>query len=193
MLDSVSNEIKTVHGRHLKLFKDSDTIASRIKEMGNSLTDAHRENHPIVIGILNGAFIFTADLIREIKVPCKVDFWRLSSYGTQTTSKQSIQEIMSPILDLRDQHVILVEDIIDSGTTLTYVRQKLQGFAPKSVTVVSLVKVNGSPVEVDYVGFISNGEFIVGYGLDIAEGLRELPELYYLDSSASIACDLKEG
>jgi len=182
MPDSVSSQTEIVHGRHLKLFKDADTIAARIQELGDHLTEFHRGNRPIVIGILHGAFMFTADLVRAIKLPCKVDFWRLSSYEDQMTSSQSVKEIMSPRLDLRDQHVILVEDIIDSGRTIAYVRQQLLGYAPKSVTTVSLVKVQKSSVEMDYVGFISSGEFIVGYGLDIAEDLRELPGLYYLQS-----------
>ncbi len=181
MQDSILNETEIIHGRHLKLFKDTDAIATRVREIGQTLTRTHRGHRPIVIGLMQGAFIFTADLVRTIKLPCVVDFWRLSSYGNRTTSSQSVKEIMSPMVPLCDQHVILVEDVVDSGRTLTYVREQLIRYQPKSVTIVTLVKVAGSPIEVDHVGFISNGEFIVGYGLDIAQELRELPALYYLE------------
>ncbi len=183
MLDFISNETEIIHGRHLKLFKDTAAIAARVREIGQTLTRTHQGHRPVVIGLMQGAFIFTADLVRAIKLPCIVDFWRLSSYGNRTTSSQSIQEIMAPTVPLRDQHVILVEDVVDSGRTLTYVRQQLSKYRPKSVTIVSMVKVKGSPIEVDHVGFISSGEFIVGYGLDIAQELRELPALYYLKST----------
>ena len=183
MHKSVSQDIEMIHGRTLRLFKDEHAIAQRIQEMGRMLTQVYQGESLIVIGIMHGAFIFTADLVRSIKRPCKVDFWRLSSYGDDTTSTKSVKEIMTPMLDLCGKHVILVEDIVDSGTTLSYVRQELKKYAPKSVTTVSLVKVKGSPIDVDYVGFISSGEFIVGYGLDIAQELRELPALYYLDTA----------
>ncbi|MCY4001622.1 MAG: hypoxanthine phosphoribosyltransferase [Bacteroidetes bacterium] len=184
MQKSVSSDIERIHGRPLRLFQDEHAIANRIQEMGSILTQVHRGNSLIVIGIMHGAFMFTADLVRAIKLPCKVDFWRLSSYGDNITSTKSVKEIMTPTLDLHEKHVILVEDIVDSGTTLSYVRQELKKRGPKSVTTVSLVKVKGSPVDVDYVGFISSGEFIVGYGLDIAQELRELPALYYLDTTS---------
>ncbi|MXZ17406.1 MAG: hypoxanthine phosphoribosyltransferase [Rhodothermaceae bacterium] len=183
MLDSILNETEIIHGRRLMLFKDAGAIAVRVREIGQTLTRTHQGHRPIVIGLMQGAFIFTADLVRAIQLPCVVDFWRLSSYGDRMTSNQSIQEIMPPTVPLRDQHVILVEDVVDSGRTLTYVRQQLSKYGPKSVTIVSLVKVKGSPIEVDHVGFISSGEFIVGYGLDIAQELRELPALYYLKSA----------
>jgi len=183
MQKSVSQEIEVIHGRHVRLFQDENAIARRIQEMGNILTQVHDGKSLIVLGIMHGAFIFTADLVRAIHLPCKVDFWRLSSYGDLTTSTKSVKEIMTPTLDLFEKHVVLVEDIVDSGTTLSYVQQELKKRAPKSVTTVSLVKVMGSPVDVDYVGFISSGEFIVGYGLDVAQELRELPALYYLEST----------
>ncbi len=183
MPDSVLREVDLIHGRNLKLFQDADAIAVRVQELGEILTSVHQGNRPVVIGIMHGAFMFTADLVRAIKLPCMVDFWRLGSYGSRTASSQSVREIMPPTIDLHDQHVILVEDIVDTGQTLEYMRREIARHTPKSVTTVSLVKVAGSPVEVDYAGFISNGEFIVGYGLDIAHELRELPALYYLRNS----------
>jgi len=180
MPNSVSNQIEVIHGRPLRLFKDADTIASRIREMGSTLTEIHQGNRVVVIGIMHGAFMFTADLVRAIKLPCMVDFWRLSSYGDTMIGSSSVKELMSPSLPLAHQHLILVEDIVDSGRTLSYIRKELIKYKPKSVTTVALIKVKGSPVHVDHIGFISSGEFIVGFGLDIAQELRELPALYYL-------------
>ncbi len=180
MPNSVYNEIEMIHGRQLRLFKDADAIARRVCELGSTLTKIHEGNCVLVIGIMHGAFMFTADLVRAIKLPCMVDFWRLSSYGDTTASRKSVKEIMAPMLTITHQHVILVEDIVDSGRTLSYTHKEIVKYDPKSVTTVSLVKVKGSPVHVDHVGFVSSGEFIVGYGLDIAQELRELPALYYL-------------
>ena len=184
MLDSVSKEIKLIQGKPLRLFQDADAIAARVQEMGAILTETYQNRHPVVIGIMQGAFIFTADLVRAIQLPCTVDLWRISSYGNYTKSRQSITEIMPPTISLDGRHVILVEDIVDSGRTLKFLRQRLQNYTPKSVSVVSLVKVEGSPIEVDLAGFISNGEFIVGYGLDIANEFRGLSSLYYLDGDS---------
>lgn len=184
MLDSVSKEIKFVQGRPLKLFQDADAIAARVQEMGAILTETYQNRHPVVIGIMQGAFIFTADLVRAIKLPCTVDLWRISSYGNCMKSSESVTEIMPPTVSLDDRHVILVEDIVDSGRTLKFLQQRLQSYTPKSVSVVSLVKVAGSPIEVDLAGFISNGEFIVGYGLDIANEFRGLSSLYYVEDES---------
>ncbi len=175
-----SNQTEIIHGQRLRLFKDAKAIAKRVEEIGATLTRVHDGNEPVVIGILNGAFVFTADLVRAIQLPCIVDFWRISSYGDNIESNHSITEVMPPTICLRDRHIILVEDIADSGATLSYIRKELAKYEPKSVLTISLVKVKGSSVEVDYTGFVSNGEFIVGYGLDIAHKFRELPDLYYL-------------
>ncbi|MXY08824.1 MAG: hypoxanthine phosphoribosyltransferase [Rhodothermaceae bacterium] len=133
--------------------------------------------------LMRGAFAFVADLIRTIDLPCTVDFWRLSSCGTDTKSSQSVRELMSPTVRLRDRHVILVDDIVDSGRTLTHALHRLAEHSPLSITVVALLQNEASLVAVDHVGFISGKDFVVGYGLDIAYELRGLPALYYLENS----------
>jgi hypoxanthine phosphoribosyltransferase len=132
---------------------------------------------------MQGAFVFTADLVRAIDLPCTVDFWRLSSYGAGTKSSQSVHELMPPTVRLCNRHVILVDDIVDSGRTLTYALRRLDEHAPQSITVVALLQKEASPVAVDHVGFISGKDFVVGYGLDVAYELRGLPALYYLENS----------
>ena len=183
MPDSITSKTEIIHGHRLRLFKDAKTIQARVKEIGGVLTQSHFGKHPIVLGLMQGSFVFVADLVRAINLPCTVDFWRLSSYGPDTKSSQSVRELMSPSVRLCDRHVILVDDIVDSGRTLTHALHRLAEHSPRSITVVALLQNIASPVEVDHVGFVSGGDFVVGYGLDIAYELRELPALYYLERS----------
>lgn len=183
MPDSIASKLEIIHGHRLRLFKDAETIQTRVREIGNVLTQSHYGKHPIVLGLMQGAFVFTADLVRAMDLPCTVDFWRLSSYGTGTESSQSVHELMPPTVRLCDRHVILVDDIVDSGRTLTHALRRLAKHAPQSITVVALLQNEASPVAVDHVGFISGDDFVVGYGLDVAYELRGLPALYYLENS----------
>lgn len=182
MPDSTTSKTEIIHGHRLRLFKDAETIQARVREIGNVLTHSHHGKHPIVLGLMHGSFVFVADLVRVIDLPCTVDFWRLSSYGTDTKSSQSVRELMSPTVRLRDRHVILIDDIVDSGRTLTHAIHRLAEHSPLSITVVALLQNEASPVAVDHVGFVSGKDFVVGYGLDIAYELRGLPELYYLEN-----------
>ncbi|MCY4672538.1 MAG: phosphoribosyltransferase family protein [Bacteroidetes bacterium] len=183
MPDSITSKTEIIHGHRLRLFKDADAIQARVREMGNILTQSHHGQHPIVLGLMHGAFVFAADLVRAIDLPCTVDFWRLSSYGTGTKSSQSVRELMPLTVTLCDRHVILVEDIVDSGRTLTHALRRIAEHGPQSVTVVALLQNEASSIAVDHVGFISGGDFVVGYGLDVAHELRGLPALYYLENS----------
>ncbi len=183
MPDSITSKVEIIYGHRLRLFKDAETIQARVREIGKVLTQSHYGKHPVVLGLMQGAFVFTADLVRAVDLPCTVDFWRLSSYGTGTKSSQTVHELMSPTVRLCDRHVILVDDIVDSGRTLTYALRRLVEHAPQSITVVALLQNEASPVAVDHVGFISGEDYIVGYGLDVGYELRGLPALYYLDNS----------
>ncbi len=183
MPDSTTSKTEIIHGHRLRLFKDAETIQARVREIGNVLTQSHYGKHPIVLGLMQGAFVFVADLARAMDLPCTVDFWRLSSYGTDTKSSQSVRELMPPTVRLRDRHVILVDDIVDSGRTLTHALHRLAEHSPLSITVVALLQNEASPVAVDHVGFVSGGDFVVGYGLDVAYELRGLPALYYVENS----------
>ena len=139
MPDSTTSKTEIIHGHRLRLFKDAETIQARVREIGNVLTQSHHGKHPIVLGLMQGAFVFVADLARAMDLPCTVDFWRLSSYGADTKSSQSVRELMSPTVRLCDRHVILVDDIVDSGRTLTHALHRL-AHSPLSITVVALLQ-----------------------------------------------------
>lgn len=170
----------TSHSAGLRLFKDPDSIQMRIHELGRALSATHQGRNPLVIGLLDGAFVFLADLVRTLGFDCEVEFWRLKSYGTRTQSSGHVTELRPLLANVRGRHVVVVEDIIDSGRTITYVRAELLRREAASVTVVALLKTRDSTVPVDHVGFLCGPQFVVGYGLDLAGQLRNLPALYYL-------------
>ena len=163
----------------LVLFKDATQIQARVQALGITLARSHATKRPVVVGLLSGAFVFMADLVRAMDIPCEVDFWRLSSYGVGRNSTGEITEPVQLETDVHGRHVIVVEDIVDTGATLAHVRAELARKTPASVTVVALLRSRKSSVHVDHVGFESGDHFVVGYGLDLAYAFRNLPDLYY--------------
>ncbi|MGJ3244386.1 MAG: hypoxanthine phosphoribosyltransferase [Opitutales bacterium] len=155
-----------------------DSIKRRLKELGSAINLEYGDEEVAVIAIINGAIIFTADLIRELKVNLKLDCIRVSSYR-DSTSAQGEPEILDVIrLDLRDRHVLLIDDILDTGATLNKVVSDVKAAGPKSVKTCILLDKQGRRVqdfEADFVGFEIPNEFVVGYGLDFAERYRHLP------------------
>jgi hypoxanthine phosphoribosyltransferase len=130
--------------------------------------------------VLKGAFVFMADLARAIEIPLEVDFMAVSSYGASTRSSGVVRIVKDLDIDLADRHVIIVEDIVDSGLTLKYLRQTLQARGPASLEVCALLVRDGNQltdVDLKYVGFRIPPAFVVGYGLDVAERYRNLPEI----------------
>ena len=168
----------TAEGR-LVLFKEAEEIQARVQTIGAALADSHAGKRPVVVGLLSGAFVFMADLVRAMDIPCQVGFWQLASYGTDRKSRGVVREVKPLDTDVRGRHVIVVEDIVDTGATLAHVRTELEKKKPASVTVVALLKTKNSTAQVDHVGFISGDHFVVGYGLDLAHEKRNLPDLYY--------------
>ena len=164
----------------LRLFKDPDSIQMRIHELGRALSVTHQGRNPLIIGLLDGAFVFLADLVRTLSFDCEVEFWRLKSYGTGTKSSGHVKELWPLAVSVQGRHVVAVEDIIDSGRTITHVRAELVLRQAASITVVSLLKTRDSTITVDHVGFLCGPQFVVGYGLDFGGQLRWLPALYYL-------------
>lgn len=164
------------------LFKDAAEIQARVREIARELVATHADKRPIVIVLLRGAFVFAADLIRAMDFPLEVDFWGLSSYGDALESSGTVEEVLPLNSDVRGRHVIVVEDIVDSGHTLSSVRKMLTRHEPASVVVVTLLQTRDSVMSVDHAGFISDKYFVVGYGLDAAQKMRNLPDLYYLRS-----------
>ena len=163
---------------------DADTIARRVKEMGAEISARHPEGNLILIGILKGSFIFMADLVRSITVPVQVDFARIASYGNGTVSSGDLKIIMDVDIPLDGKHVILVDDIIDTGLTLSEYRTALLKRGPRSLEVAAFIDKTGrreKHVTLDYCGFQVEGGFLVGYGLDCAEQDRQHDCLYALE------------
>ncbi len=153
-------------------------LEARIAELGEQLTADYEGRAPLLVGVLKGAFVFMSDLARAIRLPLEFDFMAVSSYGSATKTSGVVRIVKDLDLDLTGRHVLLVEDIVDSGLTLSYLRRNLAARGPASLEVCALLVKAGlqrSDPELRYVGFTIPPEFVVGYGLDVAERYRNLP------------------
>jgi hypoxanthine phosphoribosyltransferase len=168
---------------------DNHTIEQRIKLLSEQIESDYDGLSPIFLGVLNGCFLFMADLIKNISIPCEVTFTKLASYYGGTTTTRNIRSDIELHLDIRDRHVVIVEDIIDSGNTLSFLINKLKLHNPASIQVCALLsKPDAAEVEipeVTYIGFEIDNEFVVGYGLDYKELGRNLKDIYRLVSSTT--------
>lgn len=165
-------------GRDLRIVLDEATIADRVRQLGSEITAAYPEGDLLVLGLLKGSFIFLSDLVRQIDRPLHLDFLVASSYGTGTVSSGTVRLLYDPETPLEGKHILIVEDIIDSGRTMKHLLQLLQERKPASVAVCALLDKNLLPEpipEVRWVGFPAPPAFLVGYGLDHAEDFRHLP------------------
>ncbi|NEW09577.1 hypoxanthine phosphoribosyltransferase [Paenibacillus sp. SYP-B3998] len=155
-----------------------EQIQDKIKELGDQLSNDYEGKNPLVICVLKGAFIFMADLVKQIKVPLELDFMAVSSYGQSTKSSGVVKIIKDLDVPVEGRHIIIVEDIIDSGLTLSYLIDVLERRNAKSISVVALFNKPARrtvELEPDYSGYVLPDEFVVGYGLDYAEKYRNLP------------------
>ncbi|XOF34981.1 MAG: hypoxanthine phosphoribosyltransferase [Candidatus Electrothrix sp. YB6] len=161
---------------------DRQQIAERVNTLGQQLTSDYTGKQPVLIGILNGAFIFLADLVRAVDLDLQVDFIRVASYGDATETSGSVVLSKEPELDLAGRDILLVEDVVDSGTTIAWLREYFTTqHAANSVRVCALIDKDErrtTEVQVDYVGFQLDKGFIVGYGIDCAQHYRALPDIW---------------
>ena len=161
-------------------------IQNRIQELGQKITDDYENKVPLLIGVLKGAFIYMADLARAISLPVEFDFMAVSSYGNATKTSGVVRIVKDLDIDLSGRDVIVVEDIIDSGLTLNYLRKNLESRGPASLEVCALLVRSGrqaGELGLMYVGFEIPPDFVIGYGLDVAERYRNLPDLWSYDPS----------
>lgn len=159
-------------------------ISARVGAIGAQITRDYAGREPLLVGVLKGAFVFMADLARAIDLPLEIDFMAVASYGAATTTSGIVRIVKDLDLDLVDRDVIIVEDIVDSGLTLSYLRKGLMARKPASLEVCALfVKSEQTRARVDvrYLGFEIPSTFVVGYGLDFAERHRNLSDLWTLD------------
>ncbi len=161
-----------------------EKINKRVKELAKQLSNDYRDKTPILIGVLNGAFIFLADLIREMDIDCEVDFVKISSYGGGRVSLGFIKSKKGFDSDVDGRHVIVVEDIADSGRSIQFLEKMFAGTNPASLKFVSLLLKEDNAVvdfELDYVGFNIPTKFVVGYGLDFDQKERNLRSIYVIE------------
>jgi hypoxanthine phosphoribosyltransferase len=153
-------------------------IRDKIREIGKQISKDYKDKNPILVGILKGSVIFLSDLMKEVDIPCTMDFMAVSSYGNSTESTGIVKIIKDLDSSIEGENVIIVEDIIDTGVTLSYLRNYLKARNPNSIEIVTLLnKPSRRKVEIvpKYCGFSVPDYFLVGYGLDFAEKYRNLP------------------
>ena len=155
-----------------------EKLKRKVKDLASQISKDYKGKNPILVGILKGSFIFLADLIREIKISHQIDFISVASYGSRKKASGVVRLLKDLSINIKGKDVIIVEDIIDSGLTLNYIRNNLLTRGPKSLEVVTLLdkkKRRKVKIPVKYVGFSIPNSFVVGYGLDYDEQYRNLP------------------
>ncbi len=162
-----------------------EQIAERIRELGRELTEDYGDRRPLLVCVLRGAYAFLTDLAREVDLPVEIDFIAVSSYGASTRTSGVVRLVKDLDVDLTGRHVVLVEDIVDTGLTLRYLRRSLEARGPASLEVCTLLARESADLEglgVRYVGFTIPGEFVIGYGLDVDERYRNMRHIaVYVD------------
>tara|TARA_B100000315_G_scaffold260915_1_gene327282 strand:- start:24822 stop:25337 length:516 start_codon:yes stop_codon:yes gene_type:complete len=162
-----------------------EKIQKRVKELAGEISKDYNDRVPILIGVLNGSFIFLSDLARELTIDCEVDFIKVNSYDGKESSG-TVHLLKDISADITNRHIILVEDIVDSGLTMNFLIKRLEGSNPASVAVVTLLfksEIAQLNLELNYVGFEIPSDFVVGYGLDVEQKMRNLKSIYRLEEN----------
>ncbi len=162
----------------LEVLQTEEALRARVAQLGAEITRDYAGKAPVIISVLRGSYIFMADLTRSIDLPCTVDFMSVSSYGGGTSSSGQVKIIKDLSESIEGRDLLIVEDILDSGNTLYYLRDVLLARKPASVKICTLLdkpERREKPIHADYVGFEIPNAFVVGYGLDYAEAYRNLP------------------
>jgi len=161
----------------------AEQIQNRIIELGKLITEEYKGKLPIFISVLNGSFMFLSDLIKKVDIHCEIDFIKLSSYGDQKISSGKVKTLKELNADINERHVIIVEDIVDTGLSISYLEKLMKEHNPASLKVASLLLKPESlkyDVKIDFVGFEIPNKFVIGYGLDYAQKYRNLDSIYVL-------------
>ena len=162
----------------LEVFCSEEQLKTKVAELGAAITRDYQGKSPVLVSVLRGSYIFMADLTRAIDLPCTVDFMSVSSYGAGTTSSGQVKILKDLSEPIEGKDLIIVEDILDSGNTLFYLRDVLAARKPASIAICTLLdkpERRTKPIQADYSGFEVPDAFVVGYGLDYAEKYRNLP------------------
>ena len=161
-----------------------ENIRKRVEEIGEEISKDFANKIPVIIGVLNGSFLFMADLVRNINIDYEVDFIKISSYGNSTTSSGTVRLIKDISADITGRDLIIVEDIVDTGLSVEFLYNRLKEAKPASISFVTCLK-KPSKINVDhlvnYIGFNISDSFVIGYGLDYSQKFRGLPSIYNLN------------
>ncbi len=163
-----------------------EEVAERVRELGRAVARDYAGRSPLVVGVLKGAVVFLADLIRAADIPVSLDFIGVSSYGPSTRSSGVVKITADLSVSIEDRHILLVEDIIDTGRTINYLRRNLRTRHPRSLKLCALLdkaERRAEDVEIDYLGFSIPNQFVVGYGLDFGGLYRNLPYIVVLENA----------
>lgn len=158
-------------------------IEKRVQEIADELSELYKDKNLILIGALKGCFIFMADLARKLKIPATIDFIAASSYGDSDVSSGEVRITKPLSIDIAGKDVLIIEDIVDSGTTLSYLKDYLSSMKPASLRICALIdkpERRKTEIKIDFTGHVVEEGFLVGYGLDYAEQYRHLPAIYHL-------------
>ena len=181
MLEAKQNLI--VNSDKFEILLTEEQIQKRVSELGEQISRDYADKIPVFIGVLNGAFIFMSDLLKNIGIDCEVDFFKLSSYGDAKISSGKVKLLKELNCDVNERDIIIVEDIVDSGLSIKYIKDIFKEHKPASMRVVSLLMKPESlkyDVKIDYIGFNIPGKFVIGYGLDYEQKFRNLKSIYVL-------------
>ena len=186
----MSVQLNTQENATLSLLLSREAIAARVKELAIQISRDYAGKDLLLVGVLKGAFVFLADLMRALEIPVQVDFVRLASYGAGATSAGQVRVLLDMAASIADRHVLIVEDILDSGLTLGFLLERLRARQPASLKLCVLLNKHIRRVyeiSPDYTGFVVPEGFVVGYGIDYAERYRHLPAIYILSLATSNA------
>ena len=173
-------QVNDIHNDIERVLISEEELEKRVSEIGAQISADFAGKNPLFVGVLKGCFVFMADLLRQVEVPCSMDFMAVSSYGSATTTTGAVNINKDLSQDIEGKDVIIVEDIVDSGITLNYLKKNLQMRGPASLRIATLLdKPSGRKVDLqtDYHCFNIPDAFVVGYGLDYAERYRNLPDI----------------
>jgi hypoxanthine phosphoribosyltransferase len=179
-----TESVVTVQGERFRRYLSADRIQERVAEMGRTIARDYADTTPILVSVLNGAFMFTADLMRALDIDCEIDFIKLSSYGDAKVSSGEVHELKSVDADLEGRDVLIVEDIVDTGLSMEFMKGRLREYNPASLRVATLLHkptATQPDLTLDYVGFRIPDLFVIGYGLDYGQLARNLGDIYILD------------
>ena len=173
-----------VFGRKIKVLLTEEQIQARVRELGAEITRVYKGKDLVLVGILKGAFVFLSDLVRYIDLPVQIDFLGLSSYGDSTKTSGVVKITSDLTRPIEGKDVLIVEDIVDTGLTISYLLENFKTRYPKSVGVCTLLHKPSNtvrPASLQFVGFSIGDEFVIGYGLDLAERFRNLSFIGYIE------------